>query len=988
MAELGGLSSIIEGLDTSTAKGLSSEEASSGFTERIEVFSTNTTPPAPFKSFWRLFFGCLEDETIIILSIAAAVSLVLGVTLAHGDEAEVGWVEGVAIMIAIMIVGTVTAVNEYQKERQFRKLNDTKNDKPVKVTRSGKSAEVSIYEIQAGDIINLFTGDSIPADGIFLHGHDLKTDESAMTGEINEIPKTENSLMLSGCQVSSGSGSMLATCVGVYSEWGATLSKLTEERDPTPLQEALDATAKTIGQIGMGVAILTFAALMIVWGVGISSTGFSVDRLIDIVGFFIIAVTIVVVAVPEGLPLAVTIALAYSMKKMLKEYNLVRHLDACETMGGATNICSDKTGTLTQNVMTVVEAFVVDRPSTVVPTGGSLNPLLLTVINEHVAVNSTAFVQARNPQKDDGPVAGGDSKQSTQVQEFVAKEVDIMTTELAHTKVVGSKTEGALLFFAKALGSNYLNVRQANPAYKMWVFNAQRKTMCSIIKKSDTLYRVFSKGASEIVLKKCTKVFGENGPREMDGALRLQIEQQVDHMASAGLRTLVLAYRDFATDEQWNEQEPPPENDLTFCVLVGIKDPVRPEVPDAVQRCKDAGITVRMVTGDNIKTAKFIARECHILDESQGHLAMEGPVFRGLPRKELDAILPRLRVLARSSPSDKHLIVSRLRELGEVVAVTGDGTNDAPALKVADVGLAMGIAGTEVAKEASDIVIMNDNFSTIVSAVKWGRGVYDNIRKFLQFQLTVNVVALIVAFISAVSQRGTPLTAVQLLWVNLIMDTLAALALGTEEPDESVLKRKPYGRTQPLINSLMWRHILGHAIFQAIILFGILYLGQYIWAVEEGSRRHYTFVFNVFVLSQLFNEFNSRKVNNEINVFAGLHTSPLFIFVVIMTLGGQIVLVTFGGNFLKCEAMSVIEFVTCTGIASFGLVIGFVLRFVPVKTLKNKDIGPPPVLNLDMAVDAELEAEDSDGEEDLGDEAALIDGSAGKKSDLVIEALV
>lgn len=967
--EFGGIQNLCKGLCTSITDGIATEESLSAFEERREVYGTNTTPPPPYKSFFRLFWEAFEDSTVMILCIAAIVSLVLGVTVSHHGDEDTGWIEGVAILVAVLIVGTVTATNEYNKEKQFRHLNAVKNDKLVKVVRGGKEMEVSVYDINVGDLINLATGDAVPADGVFISGHDLKTDESAMTGETHEIRKDiKTPFMLSGCQVTSGTGQMVVTGVGVLSEWGMTLSKLTEERDPTPLQDKLENVAGAISKAGVAVACLTFVALTIIWIVKIAQGGWNWDRLNELVSFFIIGVAIIAVAVPEGLPLAVTIALAYSMKKMMDDFNLVRHLEACETMGGATNICSDKTGTLTQNMMTVVEGYFLNKTYDRVPQATELAPGYLNALTELIASNSTAFMEERVVQKIDGqPDDGKEKAPLKNAVELEEVELDIMSLDISRVKIVGSKTEGALLLLARTLGYDYREVRKSVPHHRIWTFNADRKRM-SVIVRHNKKYRLYCKGASESVLADCDHVIQSDGETvaPMTSDQRLQINDSIDAMASRGLRTLVLACRDFEKDEEWDEDLPAPDEHLTFIAVVGIKDPVRPEVPGAVARCRTAGITVRMVTGDNIKTAKFIAKECGILDETRGETAMEGPVFRKLPRREMFEVLRTLRVLARSSPSDKHLLVSRLRELGEVVAVTGDGTNDAPALKVADVGLSMGITGTEVAKEASDIVILNDNFSSIVAAVKWGRGVYDNIRKFLQFQLTVNVAALIIAFISAVSGRGTPLTAVQLLWVNLIMDTMAALALGTEVPDDSTLLRKPYGRYDHLISSVMWRNILSQALFQVIVLFGLIYLGHFVFDVEEGSRVHYTLIFNTFVFCQVFNEINARKVQpDEMNVFSGLHRSLPFVMVMIFTLGSQIFIVSVGGEFSKTTPLGIGQWFACIGIGAWSLVVGIVSRLTPPPKLPEPERPDGSAASEDAAVENEEESDTDDEEEPL-----------------------
>eukprot|EP00741_Cyanophora_paradoxa_P022040 tig00021433_g21276.t1 len=441
--------------------------------------------------------------------------------------------------------------------------------------------------------------------------------------------------------------------------------------------------------------------------------------------------------------------------------------------------------------MTVVKCFFNGRFYENVPPAEEFSPAVLKVITDGVANNSKAYL----------------NNLPNGVVEFV-----------------GSKTECALLMMIRKFGYDYDEIRKSSTVRSLYAFSSEKKRMSVIVKKADGGFRLYCKGASEIVLDLCTHVLDKAGvPTQMSEGDRKALGDLIVNMASQGLRTLCLSYKDLPTDDpEWDNAAP--DNQMVCIGLVGIKDPVRQEVPAAVAECHTAGIMVRMVTGDNILTAKHIARECGIL--TNDGLAMEGPDFRKLSPEEMDAILPKLQVLARSSPNDKFVLVNRLRTLGEVVAVTGDGTNDAPALKEADVGLAMGISGTEVAKEAADVILMDDNFTSIVKAVMWGRCVYDNIRKFVQFQLTVNVCALTVAFISAVTGKGRPLKPIQLLWVNLIMDTLGALALGTEKPTPLLLKRKPYGRFEPLISREMWKHILGQALYQVTVQFVLLYAGS------------------------------------------------------------------------------------------------------------------------------------------------------------------
>ncbi|NWZ16038.1 AT2B2 ATPase, partial [Agelaius phoeniceus] len=495
---------------------------------------------------------------------------------------------------------------------------------------------------------------------------------------------------------------------------------------------------------------------------------------------------------------------------------------------------------------------------------------------------------------------------------------------------VGNKTECGLLGFVLDLKQDYEPVRSLIPEeklYKVYTFNSVRKSMSTVIKMPDGSFRMYSKGASEIVLKKCSRILNAAGeprifrPRDRDEMVKKVIEP----MACDGLRTICVAFRDFPSSPEpdW-DNENDILSDLTCICVVGIEDPVRPEVPEAIRKCQRAGITVRMVTGDNINTARAIAIKCGIIHPGEDFLCLEGKEFNRRIRNEkgeieqerIDKIWPKLRVLARSSPTDKHTLVkgiidSTQVEQRQVVAVTGDGTNDGPALKKADVGFAMGIAGTDVAKEASDIILTDDNFSSIVKAVMWGRNVYDSISKFLQFQLTVNIVAVIVAFTGACITQDSPLKAVQMLWVNLIMDTFASLALATEPPTEALLLRKPYGRNKPLISRTMMKNILGHAVYQLTLIFTLLFVGEKMFKIDSGRNaplhsppsEHYTIIFNTFVMMQLFNEINARKIHGERNVFDGIFRNPIFCTIVLGTFAIQIVIVQFGGKPFSCSPL-------------------------------------------------------------------------------------
>lgn len=738
------------------------------FADRKRIFKDNRLPEKKAKSFLQLAWMAYNDKVLILLSVAAVVSLALGiyqsVTPQPNGEAPVEWVEGVAIIVAIVIVVLVGAINDYQKERQFVKLNKKKEDRDVKVVRSGKSRVISVHDILVGDVMHLEPGDMIPVDGIFISGHNLKCDESSATGESDLLRKTSadevyaaidahrnvtkmDPFIISGGKVTEGIGTFLVTAVGVNSSHGKIIMSFQDESQTTPLQTKLNVLAEWIAKIGLGAGLILFIATFIRFLVQLDSIegGPKVkgQRFLQV---FIVAVTIVVVAVPEGLPLAVTLALAFATTRMLKDNNLVRLLRACETMGNATTICSDKTGTLTQNKMSTVAGIL----GTTTRFGGKRSP------------DTSASTSPDSPTKGKAAVIGSDA-QDVSIADFVSsiagdvksllkQSIAVNSTafededESGQSTFIGSKTETALLSFAHdhlAMGS--VSEERANANVVQFVpFDSARKCMAAVVKISDRRYRMLVKGASEILLGKCSRIVedptkGTSETNMTPESLDL-LEQSIQTYASRSLRTIGLLYKDF---KEWPPRGVPTQEvnhklavfekvfkDMVFLGIVGIQDPLRVGVADAVLACQKAGVEVRMVTGDNLLTAKSIAQECNIYTE--GGVLIEGPAFKKLSRGEKLEIIPRLQVLARSSPDDKRELVTLLKDMGETVAVTGDGTNDAMALKTADVGFSMGIAGTEVAKEASDIILMDDNFASIIKAIMWGRAVNDSVKKFLQ----------------------------------------------------------------------------------------------------------------------------------------------------------------------------------------------------------------------------------------------------------------
>ncbi|KRX11210.1 P-type ATPase, cytoplasmic domain N [Pseudocohnilembus persalinus] len=1039
----------------------------SDYDERERAFSSNRKKIAPPKGFCKLLFDALNDFTLKILIVAAIVSIIIEVSTSESHERAYSWIEGFAILVAVMVCSLVTAINDYQKEKQFQLLNKVADDrKTLTVIRNGIEAIIHQDFVMVGDIIKIVEGMEIPADGILIKASEVSTDESAMTGETDPIKKNtikyciqdrdakikegiknacgkhevSSPFMNAGTKVLNGEGLMLVIIVGKKSSLGKIKDLLESNDDQeTPLQQKLNKIAEDIGTFGLYSSIAIVLVLLVRFTIeriyeGTFDTG---EHIAEILDYFIIGITVVVVAIPEGLPLAVTLSLAFSVKKMLKDQNLVRQLQACETMGGANNICSDKTGTLTKNVMTLKSWW-----------NGE------TVI----------FDDLQNYDLD--------KYMGQQFKDLFLQSAAVNTSASLHPEEKGSKTETAVLKFLMKTPHDYRKIRQEYPEIHKIPFSSKRKRMSTIIEVNGK-QRILVKGASELVLESCTNWINKetNQIQPIDAKQKQIILDAITGMANQALRTIVLAYKDLdgnvdlETKDQMGVYDIESKN-LTLAAVFGIADVIRPEVPHAVQQCKGAGIKVRMVTGDNKDTARAIAIECGIItDGNSNDIVMEGAEFikktggvicahcktklcdcvrdakqavngKKLRKdviangEEFDKIFPNLCVMARSRPEDKYALVCGLIERGNVVAVTGDGTNDAPALKKADVGFAMGIAGTEVARESADIILLDDNFKSIIKAVLWGRNIYDSIKKFLQFQLTVNVVAVSCTLIGAAIVKMEILTPIQMLWVNLIMDTFASLALATEPPSEELLQRKPHNRNEYIISKKMAKHIFGQSIFQIFVILLFLFAGEYFLPEWESQKfmdeipeklndyldnlseekrltdeayryilrkpyaimfhdeemktvtsgrfrsysgfekqyenvehifdvpsRHFTYIFNVFVLMQVFNFLNARKLKDEINVFEGITKNYLFGVILGIIIGAQILVVTFGGFSFHCFSyygLNIQQWLICIAFAVVGNFLSILLKLVD-----EDKIFTCKVFNIK---DSEDEEEETNGE--------------------------
>ncbi|XP_044471375.1 calcium-transporting ATPase 8, plasma membrane-type-like isoform X1 [Mangifera indica] len=911
-----GLSNLLK---TNLEKGINGDDAD--LLKRRNVFGSNTYPKKKGRSFWMFLWDAWQDLTLITLMVAAMASLALGIKT---EGIEEGWCDGASTAFAVILGVVVTVISDYRQSLQFQNLNEEKRNIHMEVIRGGRRIEASIYDIVVGDVVPLNIGDQVPADGIVISVHSFYIDESSMTGESKIVHKdSKDPFLMSGCKVADGNGVMLVTSVGTNTEWGMLMASISEDTgEETPLQVRLNGVATFIGIVGLAVAFIVLFVLLARYfsghtknedGItqfiaGRTSVGDAVDGAIKILT---IGVTIVIVAVPEGLPLAVTLTLAYSMRKMMADKALVRRLSACETMGSATTICSDKTGSLTLNEMTVVEAYVGEKKIDSLD-GNQLPPMLTSLLIEGIAQNTTGSI-------------------------YVPAQGD------ADVEVSGSPTERAILYWGIKLGMNFEAVRSESSVIQVFPFNSQRKQSGVALQLPNSEVHIHWKGAAEIVLASCTQYIDSNDCLvAMDEEKVKFFKYAIEDMASCSLRCVAIAYTKYdrqsvPVDEEQLSQWVLPEDDLVLLAIVGLKDPCRPNDKDAVQLCQIAGVKVRMVTGDNINTARAIALECGILtsemDATEPNI-IEGKNFRALSDAQREEIAEKISVMGRSSPSDKLLLVQALRKRGHVVAVTGDGTNDAPALHEADIGLAMGIQGTEVAKESSDIIILDDNFATVVKVVRWGRSVYANIQKFSQFQRTVNVAALIINFVAAVSSGDVPLNAVQLLWINLIMDTLGALALATEPPTDHLMQRPPVGRREPLTTNIMCRNLIIQTIYQLSVLLVLNFEGKNLLDLEEDDRNHAnkvknTLIFNSFVLCQIFNEFNARKPDEK-NIFRGITKNHIFMGIVTLTVVLRIIIIEFLGKFAKTVKLNWKQWVISVVIGLISWPLAFIGKFIPV----------------------------------------------------------
>lgn len=853
-----------------------------------QKYGENLLTPPKRPSIWKLYLEKFQDPVIRVLLVAAVFSLIISII-------ENEYAETIGIFFAIFLATGIGFYFEYDANKKFDLLNAVGEETPVTVIRNGKVKEIPRKEIVVGDIVILNTGDEIPADGTLVEAVSLQVNEANLTGElmVNKTTDPEHfddeatypsNAVMRGTTVTDGHGTMKVDRVGDATEIGKVARQSTEQSDEkTPLNIQLEKLANLIGKVGFTIATLTFLIFTgkDLYAYFTANTVETWEQWLQVaqivLKYFMMAVTLIVVAVPEGLPMSVTLSLALNMRRMLKTNNLVRKMHACETMGAITVICTDKTGTLTQNLMQVHEAQVDES-----------NPELVA---ESIAVNSTAFLE----EKAEGEKPSG----------------------------VGNPTEVALLLWLNGKGANYISLRENAHTVNQLTFSTERKYMATLVDSPVMNKRVlYIKGAPEIVMSKCSL---------SDDKIKAYNEQLLAYQNKA-MRTLGLAYRIIPEGKSEDCAELVAEGGMTFLGIFAISDPIRPDVPDAVKKCQSAGIGVKIVTGDTPGTATEIARQIGLWTENDTERnRITGTDFAALSDEEaLERVLD-IKVMSRARPMDKQRLVQLLQQKGAVVAVTGDGTNDAPALNHAQVGLSMG-TGTSVAKEASDITLLDDSFHSIATAVMWGRSLYKNIQRFIVFQLTINVVALLSVLLGAFFGSALPLTVTQMLWVNLIMDTFAAMALASISPSMDVMNEKPRKRTDFIISKAMQKNIFGTGICFLIVLMGLM---AYMNNSATGMDVHnLTIFFTVFVMLQFWNLFNASVFGTNHSIFKDAGHALGMLSVALIILVGQFIIVTFGGKVFRTEALPLMDWVYIIGGTSIVLWIGEIWR--GIKRMSSK----------------------------------------------------
>ena len=889
-------------MENKQLKGLTSQEVE----EQRRLYGANILTPPEKTSLWVRFFEKFKDPIIIILLVALVLAFAISSFNCFGPEKEgfSAFLEPIGILIAVLLATVIGFAFEVKAANAFDRLNTVNDDIPVTVKRDGGVHQVARKDIVVGDIVILNTGDEVPADGEIIEANSLQINESTLTGE-PVISKTTieeefdpeatypSNMAMRSTTVVDGNGVMRVTTVGDATEYGkVNHGSLIENNLETPLQMQLKRLAGLISKVGYSVAAITFILLSIkgLWNFS-ELTWLQIGS--ELLSNFMIAVTLIVVSVPEGLPMSVTLSLALSMNRMLKTNNLVRKMHACETMGAATVICTDKTGTLTQNRMQVHEAdfFILDSEN---PT-----PESLKLIMEGIAVNSTANLDRHE----------------------------------SGVETIGNPTECALLLWMDKQGVDYTALRSKAKVLSVLTFSTERKYMATVVRSAHSGERIlYLKGAPEIVLSMCNAVETLDGEKSIDEC-REGIEKKLLEYQHKAMRTLGFAYavlRDGDSKAPYKNGRLVSGLDLKYIGITAISDPVRSDVPDAVSRCLSAGIDIKIVTGDTPGTASEIGRQIGIINGSSlSDAIITGPAFEALSDEEAVERIKTLKIMCRARPMDKQRLVRLLQEQGEVVAVTGDGTNDAPALKAAQVGLSMG-DGTSVAKEASDITILDNSFSSIVRAVMWGRSLYKNIQRFLLFQLTINVVACLIVMFGSLLGTSSPLTITQMLWVNIIMDTFASCALASLSPSESVMNEKPRKNSDFIVTRNM-----AYTIFSVAALFFAALMGLLLYMNANGgmTTHNMSFFFTFFVMLQWWNLFNAKAFMSDKWVFSDILKERTFLFILLLIFIGQVLIVEFGGEMFSVEPLSPKDWLLITVVTSPVLLVGIIVGYIRRKFL-------------------------------------------------------
>ncbi|MFA6811815.1 MAG: calcium-translocating P-type ATPase, PMCA-type [Bacteroidaceae bacterium] len=865
-----------------------------------EKFGVNSLTPPKSVPMWKLYLEKFNDPVIRVLLFAALLSLVISII-------ENQYAETIGIIVAILLATGIGFVFEYDANKKFDLLNNINEESLIKTIRNHQVCEICRKDIVVGDIVLLDTGDEIPADGNLLRAVSLQVNESNLTGEpvvnktINEASFDKEATyasnkVLRGTTIVDGHGVMQVNKVGDATEMGKVARQSTDQNvEPTPLNIQLTHLAHLIGRVGFGLAALLFLILFIkdvLFNYNFSTFTCWEDWLPvfgQTINYFMIAVTLIVVVVPEGLPMSVTLSLALNMRRMLKTHNLVRKMHASETMGAITVICTDKTGTLTQNQMRVNTTNFFGLKNNGILADDEFSCL----IKEGLSVNTTAFLEEKAK---DGKIKG-----------------------------VGNPTEVALLLWLNDMKCDYINLRRGAVILNQLTFSTERKYMATLVQSHFFDKKIlYIKGASEILIGKCKEV--QLADKCVNVAEYEQvIKDELLRYQNKAMRTLGFAYRVVEDDEPEDCKELLEKKGLIFLGVVAISDPVRPDVSGAIRKCESAGIDIKIVTGDTPGTTKEIAREIGLwTKDCSDQNSITGVEFSSLSDEKASLRIKDLRIMSRARPSDKRRLVQLLQKQGAVVAVTGDGTNDAPALNHAQVGLSMG-SGTSVAKEASDITLLDNSFNSIATAVMWGRSLYQNIQRFIVFQLTINFVALLIVLLGSLVGTNLPLTVTQMLWVNLIMDTFAALALSSIPPSEAVMKDKPRRSTDFIITRPMLYNIIGIGIVFLLALVGLFY---YYTVTPSGmSIYRLTIFFTFFVMLQFWNLFNVRVFGTNDSAFKNLQKSVGTVVVLCLILVGQFLIVEFGGAVFRTTPLRLSTWLGIIGISSIVLWVGELIRF-------------------------------------------------------------